>query len=86
MIEEELKKLNAQEHEEDIDFHKEEEEYHDDYEEEQMEEKEEDIIGQLEAVKKATEERNQNKLKELKKRYEANQATLEKNRVKIEKL
>lgn len=51
-----------------------------------MEEKEEDIIGQLEAVKKATEERNQNKLKELKKRYEANQVTLEKNRVKIEKL
>lgn len=51
-----------------------------------MEEKEEDIIGQLEAVKKATEERNQNKLKELKKRYEVNQATLDKNRIKIEKL
>lgn len=45
--------MNTDEHEE-IDFHKEEEEYHDEYEEEQMEEKEEDIIGQLEAVKKAT--------------------------------
>jgi hypothetical protein len=38
-----------------------------DEEEEKQEEGEQDIIGQLESVKKAAEERNQNKVKELRK-------------------
>lgn len=62
-IEEELNNLNAEEYDEDIEFGGHQEEpspYEEEFEKEEQPEK--DIIGQLEAVKKATEERNQNKL------------------------
>ena len=49
------------------------------------EERQNDIISELEAVKKATEERNQARIKELRKRFENNQATLQKNEEKMEK-